>query len=764
VYDRNNIAQDKNPPWPAISPWPQTPAPNTPGGPPSSPPPVFTYLWDGTGQPQANYPGTINAVGTGGGGAVTSVQGRTGAVTLIPADLASMGGAPLASPALTGSPTGPTAVLGDSSGRLATTSFVSLAIANFTAVQSFNARSGAVVLTLADVINAGGAPNASPSFTGNPTAPTPAAADASQSIATTAFVSTALASGTVQSWNGRRGAVTLTLSDVLSVGAAPLASPAFTGTPTAPTPAAHDGSTKLATTAYVDNAVTASTGGVSSFNTRSGAVTLLTSDITGAGGAPIVSPALTGTPTAPTQGAADNSTKLATTAFVAAALATGAVQTFNGRSGAVVLSNADIVGAGGAPIASPALTGNPTAPTPTAGDNDTSIATTAFVTGAVAALNISNYLPLAGGTLTGNLAIAPAAGGVLLTLNGVAGTGRQIYGQTAGSNRWQLHLGDNTAEGGSNAGSNLLINRHSDAGAYIDTPLAINRATGLVSIGPGPANSTVFASGNATLSLNKTGTSPASLIGTSAGLTRWNLQVGNSAAESSGNVGSDFVLTRYNDAGATIDAPLSINRASGGVTLTGGLVVPGATTIGPAASGNSAITLNKTSGAFSNFINFGTAGSTRWQIVGGDATAEGGSNAGSNFSLNALSDAAAQLGPAFSIVRSTQVVTFGKAIVNGPSDRTLKENIRPIDPAEALSDVLQLQPVRFNMIDDASKRAQIGLIAQDVAPVVPEVLQNYQPDPDADPKLALDYSRLVATLIGAVQALTARVAVLEAKA
>lgn len=38
-----------------------------------------------------------------------------------------------------------------------------------------------------------------------------------------------------------------------------------------------------------------------------------------------------------------------------------------------------------ADLASPALTGNPTAPTPTAGDNDTSIATTAFVTAAVAA-------------------------------------------------------------------------------------------------------------------------------------------------------------------------------------------------------------------------------------------------------------------------------------------------------------------------------------------------------------------------------------------
>ena len=39
-----------------------------------------------------------------------------------------------------------------------------------------------------------------------------------------------------------------------------------------------------------------------------------------------------------------------------------------------------------APLASPALTGNPTAPTPTAGDADTSIATTAFVSTAVSSI------------------------------------------------------------------------------------------------------------------------------------------------------------------------------------------------------------------------------------------------------------------------------------------------------------------------------------------------------------------------------------------
>ena len=81
-----------------------------------------------------------------------------------------------------------------------------------------------------------------------------------------------------------------------------------------------------------------------------------------------------------------------------------AVTSVNGQTGVVVLTKAD-VGLGNvdntsdadkpistatqnaldlkAPLASPAFTGNPTAPTPAQGDNDTSIATTAYVTGAI---------------------------------------------------------------------------------------------------------------------------------------------------------------------------------------------------------------------------------------------------------------------------------------------------------------------------------------------------------------------------------------------
>jgi hypothetical protein len=103
---------------------------------------------------------------------------------------------------------------------------------------------------------------------------------------------------------------------------APLASPALTGNPTAPTQSSGDNSTKIATTAYVQTQITASSP-VASVAGRTGAIVLAESDVTSlvsdlAAKAPLASPALTGTPTAPTPSTADNSTKLATTAYVQA--------------------------------------------------------------------------------------------------------------------------------------------------------------------------------------------------------------------------------------------------------------------------------------------------------------------------------------------------------------------------------------------------------------------------------------------------------------
>jgi len=327
-------------------------------------------------------------------------------VTLTSADITGAGGALLAGPTFTGVPSGPTATAGTNTTQLATCAFVMGQLAAG-AVSSFNARTGAVTLNVNDISAAGGAVLASPAFTGTPTAPTPASSDSSQTIATTAFVHNVIASATVvASFNGRTGAVVLTQSDVTGVGAALTASPSFSGTPTAPTATAGTSNTQIATTAFV-------TAGFAPVNnpTFLGTVTI-PAGASIAGFAPIASPVLTGIPAAPTASPGTNTTQLATTAFVMAQLAAGAVSSFNSRTGAVTLNVNDITAANGAPINSPTFTGTPAAPTAVAGTNTTQIATTAFVTGALASAvaGVSSFNTRTGAVVLSTADITGAGG------------------------------------------------------------------------------------------------------------------------------------------------------------------------------------------------------------------------------------------------------------------------------------------------------------------------------------------------------------------
>src|SRR5215475_9800688 len=106
---------------------------------------------------------------------VASFNNRTGNVTFEASDITGVGGALLDSPHFINNPTAPTPPAGDNSDRLATTEYVDRAIAadQANSVLSWNGRVGNVQLTLGDITNAGGAPIASPEFTGNPNAPTP---------------------------------------------------------------------------------------------------------------------------------------------------------------------------------------------------------------------------------------------------------------------------------------------------------------------------------------------------------------------------------------------------------------------------------------------------------------------------------------------------------------------------------------------------------------------------------------------------------------
>lgn len=113
-----------------------------------------------------------------------------------------------------------------------------------------------------DAADAVKAPIANPTFTGTPAAPTAAVDTNTTQLATTAFVL------------GQAGGATPAMDGVAAVGTstryarqdhvhptdstrAPLASPSFTGTPTAPTATTGTNTTQLATTAFVQAAISA---------------------------------------------------------------------------------------------------------------------------------------------------------------------------------------------------------------------------------------------------------------------------------------------------------------------------------------------------------------------------------------------------------------------------------------------------------------------------------------------------------------------------
>lgn len=110
---------------------------------------------------------------------------------------------------------------------------------------------------------------------------------------------------------------------------APLASPGFTGTPTAPTAAANTNTTQLATTAFVLGQANSTAGTIAMNGTQAAGSSNLYARAdhvhpTDTSRAPLASPSLTGTPLSTTAAVDTNTTQIATTAFVLAQAASAA--------------------------------------------------------------------------------------------------------------------------------------------------------------------------------------------------------------------------------------------------------------------------------------------------------------------------------------------------------------------------------------------------------------------------------------------------------
>lgn len=283
---------------------------------------------------------------------------------------------------------------------------------------------------------------------------------------------------------------------------APLADPVFTGHPKGVTETTGDNTTNLATTAFVTAAVSAAGGALPSNANPAmdGTAAPGTSALYSRGDH--VHPSDTSRLAASAYTAADVLAKLLTVDGAGSGLD---ADLLDGQSSAAFATVASL--SSYAPLASPVFTGNPTAPTPTAGDNDTSIATTAFVTGA-----LGSYVLKAGDTMTGTLTVAPASvPGVGISLAPTSGpaflyaksldnqTGlimdhpagaftSYIDGRRAGESRWLMYLGDGTTDpdDGSNTGTNFQLQAYGDNNAYLHTLLTGTRSDGLMTVKGNP--------------------------------------------------------------------------------------------------------------------------------------------------------------------------------------------------------------------------------------------------------------------------------------
>ena len=98
--------------------------------------------------------------------------------------------------------------------------------------------------------------------------------------------------------------------------------------------------------------------------------------------------------------------------------------------------------------------------------------------------------------------------------------------------------------------------------------------------------------------------------------------------------------------------------------------------------------------------------------------------------------------------------TFGGAIwaagnITAYSDIKLKENIKTVDGA--LSKVTQLRGVYYTLKRDETKTRKIGVIAQEIQQVLPEVVLLHRDNEDTEGTLSVDYGNITAVLIEAIK-------------
>jgi Chaperone of endosialidase len=292
-----------------------------------------------------------------------------------------------------------------------------------------------------------------------------------------------------------------------------------------------------------------------------------------------------------------------------------------------------------------------------------------------------------------------------------------------------------------------------------------------------------------------------SLSGYLGSAPRWIIQPGDAAAESGGNVGSDFAIHRYNDAGTYISTPFTMLRTTGNATFNAALTVSGTFTVGGGATVNGALSIASgqmfmynyggvpgqsviymdaanTKYLYQNGTSFSFVGTpvnpaagmfvgrasaiVNFTGVSGFSVYTDGTIWSENANVNGYINKIGANGPIFYFYQNqahtgtiqvkdnveTQYVTF--------SDGRFKEDLQSFDAGRIIDDT---EVYNFHWKDKEPDVRSYGVIAQQAATVYPAATA-YDEKEDW---WGIDYSKYVPVLLQELKALRQRVAELEGK-
>lgn len=395
---------------------------------------------------------------------------------------------------------------------------------------------------------------------------------------------------------------------------------------------------------------------------------------------------------------------------------------------------------------------------------------------------------------------------LVLNTNAPSGVhGASLNWQRNGNNRWILQGARSDNESGSNAGSDLILSRYSDAGAYLDSPLTVKRSDASLTLTgllweANPVGPSVIAINNIATAQNS-GASNVNFYRN--GVPHWAIQGSNSA-----NANDDFNIYRFNDSGAYLDNPIGIERATGNINLSPNVTL---------RSGQSpSLTLQpNASGGFPGIFFKNPSAATWWQLTynlvdgSGDfglvnnqlgnwplyiqrstgaialgivANANGMNTGGSQVFMkvipgswigyayqqtaSGLAYSQVNYNYAMSVV-GTVGINDNSTLFQTTSDARLKEDDTPFNKGREILDKIAIK--EFSWI--LNKERAVGVIAQEVHEAFPAAITPGTGTPEDGDRFMpwmVDYSKYVPLLIQALQdahekidELTARVNALE---